>query len=1167
MRSFRCLLFACFWFVMEAPAQQSVVSLTGHVFDAASRKPVPFSTVYINNSTRGTTADSNGVYHLTNVPLGDVEIVASALGYKAARQGLRLISTRTRTIDLVLDPTGNALSAVTVTARHSRVWIRQFRQFSRELLGSRPMARECRITNENVLSFTEEKGRLTAQAAEPLVIENLALGYRLFYDLLHFDVYRNRMHFAGAARFEEIPTTDARQQAKWRANRLKAYEGSLRHLMSSLLSGTHEQDGYVIYKTPLLIQNDQMDAILPRVRTVDRQRISPQQASALFRPGELAFERRFVSEDAIEVYYDRIYTRNSPYGDSPAAYSVLLLPDKEFSVTTTGAITQPKGLDVRGYLGNDRLATLLPADWMPADKETLVAIDIKAGRPVKTDGQADSLRAERRRQRSRTAPLVYVHTDKSLYATGDHLWLSAYVLDPVRYLPMLGRSGKPMHVELIAPDGRSIVHQWLPLTDGRVGSELWLSDTLRSGTYRLRAYTDADSLTSGPGFEGIISILSSRQSGSHNEQPARAENPTSPAASPGLASQQPDVQFLAEGGRWLVGVPGRFGIKALKPDGRGFVLSGRIVDDTGAEVTRFTTNRLGMGHVSLSPQPGRSYVAVFESPMGVQHRTALPPAETEGIALSADILSDSSRLWVSVRATGRFAEQPVSIALYNQELLVYRETWQVRKGELQFALPATALLPGVSRLTLSNASGQPLAERLVFVPERNSPLQMRVVKGKSRYASRDTMAVGLQLRDADNYPVVATWSASVTDADQLPDDSTTTDFRTYLLLTSGLRGPIESPTYYLDNEHLSDVDDLLLTQGWRRLPAPQLADSTAGWAVSGRVRDARGNVVSQKTVMLSFEFNGQKLVRGIPTNEQGEFRMNGLLIPGKVQLKAWVPDLPKATITFDSPGRPFASPAAPVLNEQALLTYLNKARIRQTDDPAYYRDSSARQLAEVIVRANKPSTDRLADKQFSMHGDADAILTVDDNNNFTNLFELMRGRLPGVNIVEVNGEYSVTIRGLGSFGNNSPLYLLDGVYTNYEMIRNVDPRTISRVELLKNAGTAGIYGARAGSGVIAIYSRSGKETPEAPPISAETMVWGLASPREFYVPRYKADQTASQPDHRDVLYWNPIGYTDADGLARLMVPLNDTAQRVRIVMQGLTNEGAPFSFVWILPVR
>src|SRR5205085_2640475 len=105
---------------------------------------------------------------------------------KAFRQPLRITDARQRTVDLHLESADNALTGVTVTARHSQAWERHFRTFSRELLGNRPIARQCQILNGNSLSFSEEKGHLRAQATEPLVIENRALGYKLAYDLLYF---------------------------------------------------------------------------------------------------------------------------------------------------------------------------------------------------------------------------------------------------------------------------------------------------------------------------------------------------------------------------------------------------------------------------------------------------------------------------------------------------------------------------------------------------------------------------------------------------------------------------------------------------------------------------------------------------------------------------------------------------------------------------------------------------------------------------------------------------------------------------------------------------------------------------------------------------------------------------------------------------------------------
>lgn len=1142
-------------------AQTPTVTLTGRIFDAKSGQPLPFATVYINNTARGTTADENGVYRLTNVPLGNQELVASNLGYQPIRELLRLTDIRPRTVDLKLESTGQSLVAVTVTGRHSKVWERQFRQFSRELLGNRPQARQCRITNPNVLSFQDENGHLLASAAEPITIDNEALGYRLHYDLLHFDLYRDRMNFAGTARFDELPTTDARQRARWQAQRQKTYQGSLQHLLANLLAGTHERVGYTVYQSPLTGEKNTPQG-LPLVRTTDRQYIGPDQARALFRPGDLPFERRLVSAQPLEVYYNRVYAGNSPYRDSPYAYSLLLLPNQSVELTTNGGITQGNGLDVRGYLGNDRLATLLPVDWLPTEAEYLTPTDIRAGKAAKSDAGLDSLEARRQRQYARTAPLVYVQTDKGFYGTGDQLWLSAYVLDAARNLPVAGKDGA-LQVEVVAPDGHVVEHQWLRLTDGRAAGSFRFLDTLSAGTYRLRAYTALDQPANGPAFERSFLLVNLRQPEAATPLISAISSPAASAANP-VTPDSLDVQFLPEGGWWLVGVPGTLGIKATGSTGHGQAVSGRIVDQAGTEVARFTTNGLGMGRVTLRPQAGQVYSALMD-PVPAR-RTAvkpvvLPPARPEGWSLSADAVSDSSRLTVRVRATGPYEQQPVYLTLQSREQFVYRQPWQLVKGEAQFSLPTNTLPAGVCRLTLWDATGQPRAERLVFIPERSEAIQMRVSSGKTHYESRQTVGIGLQFRDADNYPVGGNWSASVTDADQLPADTLVPGMRTYLLLTGGLRGRVESPAYYLEPDRLPELDNLLLTQGWRRLPAPFPADSTGGWRLSGRVIDQRDKPVPQGPVVVQLGQNGQSILRSLTTDPQGVFRLSGLLVADTVRVVARALESPGFKLTFDAPGVGFNTPTPPVQPEPATL--LADARSRQTAWPAFYRDSTALQLAEVVVRASKLTPERsAAEQQASIHGEADGVFVPKDVHRSQTLAEILP-QVPGMNLL-LNRNYA-------SFGNNSPLYLLDGVIIDKDILKDilesVSGSSVSRVELLRNAGAASIYGARSANGVIAIYTKKGGELVLPEHTSVATTVRGFATPRQFYVPRYETPEVSPRPDRRDVLFWQPLGESGPDGLANLAFPLNDTAKRLRIVVQGVTNEGAPMSFTWVLPVR
>ena len=264
----------------------------------------------------------------------------------------------------------------------------------------------------------------------------------------------------------------------------------------------------------------------------------------------------------------------------------------------------------------------------------------------------------------------------------------------------------------------------------------------------------------------------------------------------------------------------------------------------------------------------------------------------------------------------------------------------------QFSLPLTSLPPGICRLTLWDLSGQPRAERLFFVPERTEAIQMRVSLGKPRYDARQTVGLGLTFRDADNYPVAGSWSASVTDADQLPPDSLLPGIRTHLLLTSGLRGTVESPAYYLEPDRLRDLDNLLLTQGWRRLPAPQPADSTGGWTLSGRVRDSRGKPVRQGTVIIQLEQGGQKILRSLNTDEQGVFRLAGLLVTDTVRVVARALQPTGAMLTFDAPGIRFNS---------SLLAVPQRDRCHNCTDRC---PSSTDSLACVLPGFDGPPTGR-----------------------------------------------------------------------------------------------------------------------------------------------------------------------------------------------------------------
>jgi len=91
-----------------------------------------------------------------------------------------------------------------------------------------------------------------------------------------------------------------------------------------------------------------------------------------------------------------------------------------------------------------------------------------------------------------------------------------------------------------------------------------------------------------------------------------------------------------------------------------------------------------------------------------------------------------------------------------------------------------------------------------------------------------------------------------------------------------------------------------------------------------------------------------------------------------------------------------------------------------------------------------------------------------------NAVEALQGRAAGVLVVNTGGpgtEPSVSIRGLGSFNNNAPLYVVDGVIVGN--LSGISQNDIESINVLKDASTTAVYGAKGANGVIMVTTKKG----------------------------------------------------------------------------------------------
>ncbi len=133
----------------------------------------------------------------------------------------------------------------------------------------------------------------------------------------------------------------------------------------------------------------------------------------------------------------------------------------------------------------------------------------------------------------------------------------------------------------------------------------------------------------------------------------------------------------------------------------------------------------------------------------------------------------------------------------------------------------------------------------------------------------------------------------------------------------------------------------------------------------------------------------------------------------------------------------------------------------------------------------------------------------------------LQGRASGVTVIGSGrpGETpQVRVRGINTFGNNAPLYIVDGVPIS--SIGDINPNDIVTMQVLKDAGSASIYGSRAANGVIVVTTKSGKKGKTR--LSYEAFygtqvprggnVWNLLSPIEMAELKWMADPSKRGAD-------------------------------------------------------
>jgi TonB-dependent starch-binding outer membrane protein SusC len=201
-------------------------------------------------------------------------------------------------------------------------------------------------------------------------------------------------------------------------------------------------------------------------------------------------------------------------------------------------------------------------------------------------------------------------------------------------------------------------------------------------------------------------------------------------------------------------------------------------------------------------------------------------------------------------------------------------------------------------------------------------------------------------------------------------------------------------------------------------------------------------------------------------------------------------------------------------------------------------------LEEVVITGYTTSSKRKATSASSLVG-AEEIETVP----IASFEQILQGRAPGLLVNSGSGQpgtsAKVRIRGTSSInGNNSPLYIVDGIPIDEGSFKNLNPNDFESVSVLKDAQASALYGSRAGAGVIVITTKSGN-------YNAETAVTYRSQIGFSEIPEANIETFNAQQYYEFNRLRGANNYTDAEIAA--LVAETDTDWKEYIFRTGVTN--------------
>jgi len=761
---------------------------------------------------------------------------------------------------------------------------------------------------------------------------------------------------------------------------------------------------------------------------------------------------------------------------------------------------------------------------------------------------------------------IHLHTDRDFYVPGEKIWFKAYVTDAVTH--QYPTPSRYVYAELIDSRDSLINRVMIRSANNMFYGYLFLSEVIPEGNYTLRAYTRYMENLGNDYFFNKNILIGNMPSDKEHLSEAKWKKQKKKALQDDF-----DVSFFPEGGNLLKGIFCKVAFKALNCNGYPETVSGELIDEAGSVVASAKTLHAGMGMFNFNPEEGKKYYFKCRNENGLEKQFELPQPNSRAYSLTASRIN--KRLMIGIQKSVDSPDIPCYLLVHSRGIPFYFSAWDKEKEGAMFVekqFPA-----GVVQFVLFDEQMNPLSERLVFC-KNNDDVKAEFHTDKALYETRENIICSLSLTDSAGYPLDGNLSAAITDDKDVAVDSSTTILSS-LLLSSELKGYIENPAWYLQDNSLSAtaLDYLMMTHGWRRYNIPEVVKGNpeypripyqTSYQISGEVKSLifPKPVANSEILMLikggnfgttTTDEKGRFIFRDFEYPDSTFFFIQALGKKGskRVELVLNKESFPKLSYAPQSPAVEITQIGKKTKDEAGFIA---KAEQRSK----YDNDMRVVHLGEVVITAQKTEKKDEARLRFYANSGSDATIRREDFENSppTRVSDLLY-RVAGVRVFS-NGAISIRDGG----GGGLPLVLIDGMpiewpdqlNSPYESpLETVNVNDVESIDVFKGPSAA-IFGMRGANGAISITTRRGGGSSGIERFNYATYTpLGYQKPVEFYAPRYETLEAKRSdiPDYRTTIFWKPDIVISNDGKANFEFYASDFPTSYSVVLEGLTTDG------------